>query len=62
MITKLAYSVPEAAQALGISECHARRLVRNGTIPSVQLEGRIVVPKVALARFLDEQAAKSVTG
>ena len=53
---KLAYSVIEMANLLGIGRSKAYELVRSGTIPSLRLGKRIVVPKVALSRFLSECA------
>jgi excisionase family DNA binding protein len=48
----MTYSVPEAAQIVGISQAAAYRCVRSGEIPSVTLGGRIVVPRKALADLL----------
>ena len=69
---KLTYSVTEMADLLGIGRSKAYELVRSGTIPSLRLGRRIVVPKLALSRFLaecahqnadeaDHQPRKSVT-
>ena len=70
---KLAFSVTEMAELLGIGRSKAYELVRSGTIPSLRLGRRIVIPKLALSRFLAEcayqnadeaghQPRKSVTG
>ena len=53
---KLAYSVIEAGQLLGIGRSKAYELVRSGTIPSLRLGRRIVIPKLALNQFLAECA------
>ena len=69
---KLIYSVTEMAELLGIGRSKAYELVRSGTIPSLRLGRRIVIPKLALSRFLaecahqnadeaDHQPRKSVT-
>ena len=69
---KLVYSVTEIAELLGIGRSKAYELVRSGTIPSLRLGKRIVIPKLALSRFLaecahqnadeaDHQPRKSVT-
>ena len=70
---KLVYSVTEIAKLLDIGRSTAYELVRSGTIPSLKLGRRIVIPKLALSRFLaecahqnpdeaDHQARKSGTG
>ena len=69
----LVYSVLEVAALLGIGRSKAYELARSGTIPSLRLGRRIVVPKFALSRVLaecahqnadeaDHQPRKSVTG
>ena len=68
----LVYSVVKVAALLGIGRSKAYELVRSGTIPSLRLGRRIVIPKLALSRFLaecayqnndeaDHQPRKSVT-
>ena len=70
--SKLVYSITEMAETLGIGRSKAYDLVRSGTIPSLRLGRRIVIPKLALSRFLaecahqnadesDHQPRKSVT-
>ena len=51
---KLTYSVPEAAEMLGIGRSAAYQAIRSGQIPSVKIGKRIIVPKVALQRKLSE--------
>ncbi|HJP67016.1 MAG TPA: helix-turn-helix domain-containing protein [Actinomycetota bacterium] len=41
---RLTLSVEEAAIALGISRSHAWRMVSNGTLPSVRIGHRVLVP------------------
>ena len=53
---KLVYSVTETAELLGIGRSKAYELVRSGTIPSLRLGRRIVIPKLALSRLLAECA------
>ncbi len=53
---KLAFSVTEMAELLGIGRSKAYELVGSGTIPSLRLGRRIVIPKLALSRFLAECA------
>ncbi len=42
---KLVYSIQEAANLLGISRSYAYELVRNGTIPALELGKKRVIPK-----------------
>ena len=46
-------TVDQAAKMLGISRNNAYEAVRNGTIPSLRFGGRIVIPRVAFERMLD---------
>lgn len=46
------YDVPEAGRRLGIGRGLAYTLVREGTIPSLRLRGRIVVPRAQLELLL----------
>jgi len=49
----LVYSIVEAGRLLGISRPSAYKLVADGTIKSLQLGRRKVVPKIALMRMLE---------
>ena len=55
----LVYSVVEVAALLGIWRSKAYELVRSGTIPSLRLGRRMVIPKLALSRFLAECAEQN---
>ena len=55
-IERMALSVAEAGQALGVSRAKAYELAATGSIPTVKLGGRLVVPADALRRMLDERA------
>ena len=50
---KLVYSVQEVADLLGISKSYAYELVRNGTIPVLQLGKKRVVPKEKLNEWIN---------
>lgn len=50
---KLAFTVEEAAEILGIGRNLAYEGVKNGDIPSIRIGKRIVVPKAALKKKLD---------
>jgi excisionase family DNA binding protein len=49
---RLIVTVPEAAQLLGVSRMTAYSAVREGSIPSVRIGRRLLVPKAALERLL----------
>lgn len=46
-------TVEEAAELLGIGRSNAYQSVRDGSIPSIRLGKRIVVPMAALKRLLN---------
>lgn len=49
---RLTLTVEEAAASLGISRASAYEAVRRGDIPAIRIGRRILVPRVALERFL----------
>jgi len=49
---KLVLTVPEAGEMLGISRAQAYLMVKRGVLPVIKLGRRIVVPKVALEKWL----------
>jgi len=51
---RLCLTVPEAAEMLGISRNYGYELVRRGELPSVRFGKRIVIPKIALEKKLEE--------
>ncbi len=50
-------SVPEAGKALGIGKDAAYAAARDGSIPTIRLGRLLRVPKAALNRLLDGEAA-----
>lgn len=50
---KLVMTIPEAGILLGISRPQAYKCVRDGTIPVIKLGRRMVVPRPALMRMLE---------
>jgi excisionase family DNA binding protein len=56
-VERLAFSVPEVAEMLGISRASAYAYVRDGLIRAVVLRGRIVVPRRVLDELLDIEKA-----
>ena len=62
---RLTVTVPEAAQLLGVSRMTAYAAVREGSIPSLRIGRRILVPRGALDRLLAQaigEPAKDVSG
>lgn len=51
-VQRLTLTVDEAAQVLGIGRNQAYAAVRDGSIPSIRIGKRIVVPRAALDRML----------
>lgn len=52
----LTLTVDQAASVLGISRGLAYEMIRQDRLPSVRLGRRILVPRSALTRFLNEQS------
>jgi len=51
---RLAYSIAEAGQLLGLGQASTERLVALGRLPSVKIGRRRLVPAVALRRLIEE--------
>ena len=50
---RIAYSIKEAADALGVSEWMVREGVRTGQIGSVRIGRRILIPRRELERLVN---------
>jgi predicted DNA-binding transcriptional regulator AlpA len=60
-VDKLAYSVPELADVLGIGRNAAYELVNRDDFPSIRIsEKRIVIPIDGLKAWLEEQSLLGV--
>lgn len=46
-------TVPEVAQALGISRSLAYQLIASGQLPHIRLGKRIVIPRSSINRILE---------
>jgi len=57
---KLCYTVPEAAQLLGISRNHGYELAKRGEIPTVCFGKRKLVPKVPFHKMLGDYPESEV--
>lgn len=55
-------TVEEAAAILGIGRTLAFELARTGRLPTIRLGRRILVPRAALDRMLDNQPATPASG
>jgi excisionase family DNA binding protein len=51
---RLTWSIPEAAQVLGISRASAYEAAHRGELPVRVIGRRMLVPRVALLRLLNE--------
>ena len=51
---RLTYNVEEAGKLLGISRASAFKAAQEGSLPTVRIGRRLLVPKVALERMLRE--------
>lgn len=51
---RLTYTVEEAARLCGVSRGVAYRAVRDGELPSVRLQRRVLIPRHALEQMLGE--------
>ncbi|MFA5064942.1 MAG: helix-turn-helix domain-containing protein [Dehalococcoidia bacterium] len=54
---KLTYNVEETGKALGLSRASAYKAVHDGSIPTIRLGRRIVVPRVQLEKLLNGKQA-----
>lgn len=50
---RLTYTIDEAAVLLGLSRNFVYEQVRNGTVPSIKIGRRRLVPRVGLERMLE---------
>ena len=56
---RLTMTIKEAGEALGVSRATAYMLAKTGGIPVIRLgERRLVVPKAALLKMLDQASNK----
>lgn len=51
-LPRIAYTVPEVAASLGLSETETYRLVRNGQIASRKVGRRVLIPAKAIEDFM----------
>ncbi|MFL6222805.1 MAG: helix-turn-helix domain-containing protein [Actinomycetes bacterium] len=56
---RLAYSVNEAAQRLGVGPMTLYREIAEGKLPAIRIRDRILVPKVVLERLVQEAMSRA---
>ena len=57
---RLAYSVTEAAQRLGVGPMTLYREITEGKLPAIRIRDRVLVPKVVLERLVEEAISRAV--
>ncbi|HPC72554.1 MAG TPA: helix-turn-helix domain-containing protein [Treponema sp.] len=57
---KLTLTVEETAQLLDLSRSLTYEAVRNGTIPSIKIGRRYLIPKQGIERMLDIQSNNAI--
>jgi excisionase family DNA binding protein len=57
---RLAYSVTEAAQRLGVGPMTLYREIAEGKLPAIRIRDRVLVPKVVLDRLVEEAVSRAV--
>jgi excisionase family DNA binding protein len=58
----LTFTVPEAGRKLGLSRNAAYDAAKRGEIPTIRFGHRLVVPKVAFDRMLENAGQKPTDG
>jgi excisionase family DNA binding protein len=56
VVERRTYSIPEAGKILGISRGAAYDAAKDGSLPTIKIGGRILVPKAVLDRMLSGDA------
>jgi len=57
---RLAYSVTEAAERLGVGPMTLYREIAEGKLPAIRIRDRVLVPKVVLERLVEEAISRAV--
>jgi excisionase family DNA binding protein len=52
------YRIDQVAQLLGIGRNHAYEAAKRGEIPTIRIGKRLLVPKIAFDRMLEQAGAK----
>jgi excisionase family DNA binding protein len=59
---RVVYTIDETAEILRVSRHSACEAVRQGTIPTIRIGRRILVPTAALERMLEQAIPAATTG
>ena len=54
MTDRLLFTVPEAAEMLGISRSHLYQLIQSDKLPVVRLGASVRIPRVWLERYIED--------
>lgn len=54
MVEKLTYTVEEVAKLLGLSRSSMYQAIRNNSVPSLRIGGRILISKIELEKLLGQ--------
>ena len=55
---KLTVNTQEIQRLTGLGRDHIRNLVRNGTLPNIGNSKRLLIPKSAVLRYLEQAGQK----
>lgn len=58
-VTKLTFSVAEAAAALGVGRTGVYQLIKDGQLPKLKVGSRTLIPRGALDAFVDSATVKA---
>lgn len=58
----LVFSVEEARRLLGLSRGLMYQAIRNGQVPSIRIGRRILIPRAALERMLENVICTDIPG
>jgi len=56
---KLTYTVEEVAKLLGLSRSSMYQAIRNNSVPSLRIGGRILISKIELEKLLSQNTRRS---
>ena len=59
-VDALTFTIPEAADALGLSPDTVRTMVAAGDIPTLRIGRRLLISRTALARWVDNPEGHQV--
>jgi excisionase family DNA binding protein len=59
VLEQLTYTVPEAAQVIGVSDDTLRRVIKRGDFPVLRIGSRVLIAKIALNDWIERNAAAS---